>query len=65
MAKTVLEMGAGIMQVAVFVSTLMMVGVITAPMESQFFNRKIMLMRNGLSFAVSFVIAIVIGREVG
>ena len=49
MAKTVLEMGAGIMQVAVFVSTLMMVGVITAPMESQFFNRKIMLLRNGLS----------------
>ena len=65
MAKTVLEMGAGIMQVAVFVSTLMMVGVITAPMESQFFNRKIMLIRNGLSFAVSFVIAIVIGRVVG
>lgn len=65
MAKTVLEMGAGIMQVAVFVSTLMMVGVITAPMESQFFNRKIILIRNGLSFAVSFVIAIVIGRVVG
>lgn len=43
----------------------MMVGVITAPMESQFFNRKIMLLRNGLSFAVSFVIAIVIGRVVG
>ncbi len=51
--------------ISVFVSTLMMVGIITAPMESQFFNRKIMLIRKGLSFAVSFVIAIVIGRVVG
>jgi len=49
----------------VFVSALMMVGIITAPMESQFFNRKIMLLRNSLSFAASFVIAIVIGRVVG
>lgn len=65
MAKTVLDMGAGIMQVAVFVSTLMMVGIITAPMESQFFNRKMMMLRNGLSFAVSFVVAMVIGRVVG
>lgn len=49
LAKTVLEMGAGIMQVAVFISTLMMVSVVTAPMEAQLFNRKVVLLRNGLS----------------
>ena len=65
MAKTVLDMGAGIMQVAVFVSTLMMVGVVTAPMESQFFSRKIMLLRNGLSVIFSFLVAFVIGKVVG
>lgn len=65
MAKTVLDMGAGIMQVAVFVSTLMMVGVVTAPMESQFFSRKTMLLRNGMSVIFSFLVAFVIGRVVG
>jgi uncharacterized membrane protein YraQ (UPF0718 family) len=65
LAKTVLEMGAGIMQVAVFVSTLMMVGVVTAPMEVQFFNRKTMLLRNGLSLLFSFLVALVIGKVVG
>ncbi len=65
MAKTVLEMGAGLMQVAVFVSTLMMVGVVTAPMESQFFSRKTMLLRNGMSVFFSFLVAFVIGKVVG
>ena len=65
LAKTVLEMGAGIMQVVVFISTLMMVSVVTAPMEAQLFNRKVVLLRNGLSLLFSFVIAIVVGKVVG
>lgn len=52
LAKAVLDMGAGIMQVVAFISTLMMVGVVTAPMETQFFSRKTMLLRNGLSLLV-------------
>ena len=65
LAKTVLEMGAGIMQVAVFISTLMMVSIVTAPMEAQLFNRKVVLLRNGLSLLFSFVVAIVLGKVVG
>ncbi|WP_425058136.1 hypothetical protein SCACP_27850 [Sporomusa carbonis] len=65
LAKAVLDMGAGIMQVAVFISTLMMVGVVTAPMETQFFSRKTMLLRNGMSLLFSFLVAFVLGKVVG
>ncbi len=65
LAKAVLDMGAGILQVAVFISTLMMVGVVTAPMEAQFFNRKTVLLRNGLSLLFSFVVAVVLNQVVG
>ncbi|VBB06469.1 Hypothetical protein LUCI_1701 [Lucifera butyrica] len=65
LAKTVLAMGAGIQQVAVFISTLMMVSVVTAPMETQLLSRKVMLWRNGLSLLFSFAVAFVLGKVVG
>ncbi len=40
LAKSLLDRGAGIMPMAVFVSTLMMVGVVTAPLESRYFGKK-------------------------
>jgi len=61
LAAALLDNGAGFMQIAVFVSTLMMVGVVTMPVEIRYFGRKATLARNGLAFAFSFVIAIVIG----
>ena len=64
LARTVLDIGGGIMQVAAFISTLMMVGVVTAPMESQFFSRKAMLLRNGLSLIFSFLVALILARVV-
>lgn len=64
LARTVLDMGAGIMQVAVFISTLMMVGVVTAPMETLFFSRKTMLLRNSASLLFSFLVAYIIDRVV-
>ncbi len=60
LAKAILDMGAGILQIAVFVSTLMMVGVVTAPLESQFFNLRITLYRNVLSLVFAFVVAYVL-----
>jgi uncharacterized membrane protein YraQ (UPF0718 family) len=65
LAKTVLVMGAGIQQVAVFISALMMVSVVTAPMEAQLLNRKVMLWRNSLSLVFSFAVAFVLGKVVG
>ena len=62
LAKSILDMGAGIQQVAVFVSTLMMVGIVTAPLERQFFNTKIVIWRNGMSFVFAFIVACVLGK---
>ncbi|MEN3185812.1 MAG: permease [Atribacterota bacterium] len=56
LAKVLLENGAGIAQMAVFISTLMMVGVVTAPLESQYFRFHATLWRNLLAYFYSFVI---------
>ncbi|MEW5784910.1 MAG: permease [Bacillota bacterium] len=61
LAASLLVQGAGIMQIAVFVSTLMMVGIITAPLEIKYFGRKATLLRNLFSYLFSFVVALVIG----
>ncbi|MDN5326135.1 MAG: hypothetical protein PWP41_831 [Moorella sp. (in: firmicutes)] len=65
LAKSLLDRGAGIMQMAVFVSTLMMVGVVTAPLESKYFGKKETVLRNSLSYVFSFIVAIIIGMVVG
>ena len=57
--------GAGYMQIGAFVSSLMMVGVVTAPVEAKYFGRKFTLWRNALAFAFSFVVALVIGKVMG
>lgn len=64
LAASLLEKGAGITQIAVFVSTLMMVGIVTAPLEIEYFGKKETLLRNAFSFLFSFVVATVIGLVV-
>lgn len=61
MATLLLEGGAGYMQIGAFVSSLMMVGVVTLPVEIKYFGKKITLARNSLAFLFSFVVAIVMG----
>lgn len=61
LASALLKNGAGFMQIAVFISTLMMVGIVTIPLEIKYFGRKAALLRNSLAFAFSFVVAIAIG----
>lgn len=61
MAASLLESGAGIMQIAVFVSTLTMVGTITAPLEAKYFGWKETILRNGFAYIFSFVAAVIIG----
>ncbi|WP_258358658.1 permease [Moorella sulfitireducens (nom. illeg.)] len=65
LAKSLLDRGAGIMQMAVFISTLMMVGVVTAPLENRYFGKKETILRNSLSYIFSFIVAIIIGMVVG
>jgi uncharacterized membrane protein YraQ (UPF0718 family) len=61
LASALLKSGAGYSQIAAFVSTLMMVGVITIPMEVKFFGKKTTLIRNSFAFVFSIMIAIIIG----
>jgi len=61
MAASLLAGGAGIMQIAVFVSTLTMVGTVTAPLEAKYFGWKVTILRNGLAYLFSFIAASIIG----
>lgn len=61
LASALLKSGAGFMQIAVFISTLMMVGIVTIPLEITYFGKKVALLRNSLAFAFSFIVAMVIG----
>ncbi len=64
-AAILLQNGAGYMQLGAFISTLMMVGIMTMPMEIKFFGKKSTFLRNGLAFIFSFLVAFVIGKVVG
>ena len=64
-ASLLLESGAGIMQIGAFVSSLMMVGIISAPVEIRYLGKKMTFMRNLLAFLFSFIVAFVIGKVAG
>jgi uncharacterized membrane protein YraQ (UPF0718 family) len=60
-AAMLLQGGAGYMQIAAFISTLMMVGVVTLPAEISALNGKVALLRNGLAYLFSLLVALVVG----
>jgi uncharacterized membrane protein YraQ (UPF0718 family) len=64
-AAILLKNGAGFAQLAVFVSTLMMVGIVTLPLEIKCFGKKISIMRNMFAYLFSFIVALVIGAVLG
>ncbi len=61
LGSALLQNGAGFMQIAVFLSTLMMVGVVTMPLEAKYFGMKATIVRNISAFLFSFIVAAVIG----
>ena len=61
LAGSLLRSGATIMTISVFITTLVMVGVVTAPMEIKSLGKKFTLLRNGLSFIAALVIAGIMG----
>ena len=64
-AAMLLQGGAGYMQIGAFVSTLMMVGIVTMPVEIKYFGKRLTIIRNTFAFAFSFFVAYVIGMVVG
>jgi uncharacterized membrane protein YraQ (UPF0718 family) len=61
-ASQLLSNGAGIMQIAVFISTLTTVGFVTLPLEMKYLGRKAALMRNIFAFLFSFGVAFIINE---
>ncbi len=58
LAGQLLSNGAGVLQIATFVSTLMMVGVVTLPVEMSYFGRRTAITRNLAALAFSFAAAL-------
>jgi len=61
LAAALLKNGAGYMQIAAFVSTLMMVGIVTLPLEIKTFGKRATIIRNISAFLFSLIVAFVIG----
>lgn len=61
LASALLKSGAGYMQIAAFISTLMMVGVVTIPLEIKYFGKKSALIRNAEAFIFSLIVAYIMG----
>ena len=59
-ASELLQNGAGLMQVTVFISTLTMVGFVTLPLEVRYLGKKTAVMRNALAFLFSLIGAYVV-----
>ena len=61
LANSLLTAGAGYAQIAIFISTLMMVGIATLPLEIKCFGKRIALKRNILSLILAVVTFCVVG----
>jgi uncharacterized membrane protein YraQ (UPF0718 family) len=61
LAASFQEMGASVSIVAVFITTLTMIGVVTLPLEIRELGWRFAVLRNGLSFVGAVLIALVMG----
>lgn len=61
LAGILLKEGVAYMVLAAFTTTLMMVGILTAPIEKAYFGMKVTVIRNIVSFFIALVITVVIG----
>lgn len=64
-AGELLHNGAGVLQIAAFVSSLMMVGIVTLPMEIQYFGKRAAILRNVFALVFSFCAAFFVAWVVG
>jgi len=65
LAGSLLRSGATVTTIAAFITTLVMVGTVTAPLEIKALGKKFTLLRNGLSFLAALVIACIMGVILG
>ena len=61
LAGILLKKGVVYMVLSAFTTTLMMVGILTYPIEKQYFGVKVTIMRNAISLLIALIIALVTG----
>ncbi len=65
LAGILVQKGVAYMVIAAFTTTLMMVGVLTAPIEKAYFGLKVTVIRNVVGFFIALTVAIMIGLFFG
>jgi len=61
LAAVLHQSGVSLDVIAVFITTLMMVGIVTLPIERRYFGWKVALYRNGLSLVGAIVVGLLMG----
>ena len=61
LAASLLSAGAGYGQIAMFLTTLMMVGVVTLPVETKYFGKQIAIKRNLFALIFAVCVSFVLG----
>jgi uncharacterized membrane protein YraQ (UPF0718 family) len=61
LAGSLLKLGAAPATLAAFITTLTMVGTVTAPMEISYFGKRFTIIRQSLSFITAIVIGVLMG----
>ena len=61
LAASLLEDGAAVASVVVFITTLTMIGIVTLPLEIKYMGKKFTLLRNGISFVFAIFVALIMG----
>jgi uncharacterized membrane protein YraQ (UPF0718 family) len=61
LAGSLIRSGAAVMTASAFITTLVMVGMVTAPMEAKILGGRFTLLRNGFGFISALVIAAIMG----
>ncbi len=61
LGASLLESGASVTAVAAFITTLTMIGMVTLPLEIKELGKRMALLRNGISFVIAIIIALIMG----
>ncbi len=65
LGAVLLKEGVSYMVLAAFTTTLMMVGILTFPVEKAYFGTKVTILRNIISFCIALIVAAAIGLFFG
>lgn len=63
LADSLFDAGTGYAQIAIFISTLMMVGIATLSLEMKYFGKRVALKRNMLSLILAVITSCLVGGD--